>query len=387
MFRSRPLPFALLSAVFAASSISASFAAADDKAWSLVAPHTKPPAEFAGDLGTYRSPLERDDGTRVTTAAEWPARRAEIEAKWWKMMGGKPAPVEKPKVVIVDSKSRERITQRHVHVEVGPDGRLADGILLIPEGDGPFPAVIVPFYEPQSSTGEGKPDTIGAIDFGIQLTRRGFVTLSIATPGTLESKADVRELLNDIGDRLKLQPLGYLAAVASNCRRALAQMPYVDPKRIGIVGHSYGGKWSMFGSCLDQEFACACWCDPGIVFDETNGSVNYWEPWYLGWAEGPKRPRGIPSAEKPRTGLYKTLYENNSREMLELHSLMAGRPVLDSGGSEDPPRNWRALNHLIAVNKLLGKENLVAMTNRPMHRPTPEAAAVIYAFFEHHLKK
>lgn len=387
MSHSRRVRFALLFVALAASSLFASPAAADDKAWSLVAPHTKPPAEFAGDFGTYRSPLERDDGTRVTTAAEWPARRAEIEAKWWKMIGGKPAPVEKPKVVIIDTKRRENFTRQHVHVEVGPDGRMADGILLTPDGTGPFPAVVVPFYEPRSSVGEGKPDTIGAIDFGIQLTRRGFVTLSIATPGTLESKADVRELLIAIGDKLKLQPLGYLASVASNCRRALAQMPNVDPKRIGIVGHSYGGKWSMFGSCLDEEFACACWCDPGIVFDETNGNVNYWEPWYLGWAEGAKRPSGIPNAGKPRTGLYKTLYENNSREMLELHALMAGRPVLDSGGSEDPPRNWRALNHLIAVNKLLGHDNMVAMTNRPMHRPTPEAAAVIYAFFEHHLKK
>jgi len=385
MSRSASASLTILAATLLFSSTTAS---ADDKAWSLVAPHCKPPQEFAGDFGTYRSPLERDDGTRVATAAEWPARRAEIEAKWWKMMGGKPAPIEKPKVVVIDTNRRENFTQQHVHVEVGPDGRLADGILLVPDGAGPFPAVVVPFYEPQSSTGEGKPDTLGAIDFGVQLTRRGFVTLSIATPGTLEEpQADVRKLLIDIGDRLKLQPLGYLASVASNCRRALAQMPNVDPKRIGIVGHSYGGKWSMFGSCLDQEFACACWCDPGIVFDETNGSVNYWEPWYLGWAEGPKRPRGIPNAERPRTGLYKTLYENNSREMLELHALMAGRPMLDSGGSEDPPRNWRALNHLIGVNKLLGKENMAAMTNRPMHRPTPEAAAVIYAFFEHHLKK
>jgi len=379
----------ILLATLLVASLAASFThAADEKAWSLVAPHCKPPQEYAGDFGTYRSPLERDDGTRVATAAEWPARRAEIEAKWWKLMGGKPKLIEKPKVEYLDKTRRENFTQQHVHVEVGPDGRMADGYLLTPDGPGPFPAVFIPFYEPQSSIGLGKPDTLGAIDFGVQLTRRGFVTLSIATPGTLEEPAaDVRKLLVDIGDKLKLQPLGYLASVASNCHTALAQLPNVDPKRIGGVGHSYGGKWTMFGSCLDERFACAVWVDPGIVFDETNGSVNYWEPWYLGWDGGPQRPRGIPTPEKPRTGLYKTLYENNSREMLELHALMAGRPMLDSGGSEDPPRNWRALNHLIAVNKLLGKENMAAMTNRPMHRPTPEAAAVIYAFFEHHLKK
>src|SRR5262249_33825980 len=138
-------------------------------------------------------------------------------------------------------------------------------------------------------------------------------------------------------------------------------------------------------SCLDERFAAACWCDPGIVFDETNSNVNYWEPWYLGWEEGKTRPRGIPNDERPRTGPYKTIYEHNSREMVELHALAAPRPILVSGGSEDQPKHWRAFNHLIAVNKLLGYENRALMTNRPMHRPTPEAAAVIYAFFEHFL--
>ena len=49
---------------------------------------------------------------------------------------------------------------------------------------------------------------------------------------------------------------------------------------------------------------------------------------------------------------------------------MAPRPFLVSGGSEDPPERWRALNHAVAVNKLLGYEDRVAMTNRPGHDPT-----------------
>ena len=57
-----------------------------------------------------------------------------------------------------------------------------------------------------------------------------------------------------------------------------------------------------------------------------------------------------------------------------------------SGGSEDRPHHWRAVNHLIAVNKLLGQENRVLMTNRAGHTPTPEAAAVIDAFFINFLK-
>jgi hypothetical protein len=65
---------------------------------------------------------------------------------------------------------------------------------------------------------------------------------------------------------------------------------------------------------------------------------------------------------------------------------MAPRPFLVSGGSEDPPSRWIALNHSIAVNRLLGCTNRVAMTNRPAHDPTEESNAAIWAFFEHFLR-
>ena len=65
---------------------------------------------------------------------------------------------------------------------------------------------------------------------------------------------------------------------------------------------------------------------------------------------------------------------------------MAPRPFLVSGGSEDPPERWRALNHAVAVNKLLGHEDRVAMTNRPGHDPTEESNEQVYRFLEHVLK-
>jgi hypothetical protein len=74
------------------------------------------------------------------------------------------------------------------------------------------------------------------------------------------------------------------------------------------------------------------------------------------------------------------------RDLHELHALMAPRPFLVSGGSEDQPERWKALNHAIAVNRLLGHEHRVAMTNRKGHDPTEESNVQIYVFFEHFLK-
>jgi hypothetical protein len=58
-----------------------------------------------------------------------------------------------------------------------------------------------------------------------------------------------------------------------------------------------------------------------------------------------------------------------------------------SGGSEDPPERWKALNHAVAVNKLLGATHRVAMTNRKGHTPDAESNEVLYQFFEYALKK
>jgi dienelactone hydrolase len=335
-----------------------------------LAPHFRPPAEFMGASDGRKSPLLRADGSRITNPADWHKRRAEIRQRWFELMGPWPELLAAPKLKRMSVESRDNFQQHTVELELAP-GLVARALLLIPNGGGRLPAVVVPFYEPETSVGlAGKP----LRDFGYQLARRGFVTLCIGAPG-----GDAR--LPAIG-AAKCQPLSFLAYMAANCHTALTQMSEVDPTRIGIVGHSYGGKWAMFASCLYDKFACAVWSDPGIVFDETRGSINYQEPWYLGLDATLKRSPGLVSAKSPRTGAYKTMMERG-HDLHELHVLMAPRPFLVSGGSEDRPERWKSLHHAIEVNRLLGYTDRVGMTNRPAHDPTVESNEVIYRFFEH----
>lgn len=330
-------------------------------------PYFRPPAQYAGDLGRYRSPLQFEDGRKVKDAADWRRRRAEILKIWHGEMGEWPPLIARPKVVELAVTRRDGITQRKIRLEVAP-GRHHEAYLLLPEGKGPFPAALVVYYDPETGVGMGKE----LRDFGYQLARRGFVTLSLGSPYESNYPA---------AGGPTLQPLSFLAYMAANGYTALAALPEVDAKRIGMVGHSYGGKWAMFASCLDERFACAAWSDGGIVFDESRANVNYWEPWYLGFDPGHRRERGIPNEKNPRTGAYKRLIEAG-RDLHELHALMAPRPFLVSGGSEDPPSRWQALNHTVAVNELLGFRYRVALTSRPKHDPTPESNEQIYRFFE-----
>ena len=223
-------------------------------------------------------------------------------------------------------------------------------------------------------TGAGLAGKGKRLDFALQLTRRGFVTLSIGWPRQIAGKG-----------KALLQPLSYLAYVGANCCNALGRLGEVDAARIGVTGHSFGGKWAMFAACLYEKFACAAWSDPGIVFDEQRPNVNYWEKWYLGAEAARQRKPGVPSKANPRTGAYARLVEKG-RDLHELHALMAPRPLLVSGGSEDPPERWRALNHAVAVNKLLGATSRVGMTNRKGHSPTAKSNEVLFLFFEHFLK-
>jgi len=381
--------------------------------WMLPSPEARPrkppeelaelfasPEKYRSDFGNFRSPLLFADGAPVRTPADWQRRRAEILSTWHKLMGPWPPLIEKPRVETISTTRRENVTQHQLRVEIALGGEMVDALLLVPDAKVPgqkHPAALVVYYDAETGAGLGEP----LRDYGWQLARRGFVALSLGKPNariTLENpptKARGEPYLGPVGRPVRVQPLSALAYAAANAHTVLAQRPDVYPDRIGIVGHSFGGKWAMMASCLYDKFACAVWSDPGIVFDERDrrkqnpqGSVNYWDVWYLGFELGgvadPKNTGGfrkLPSEGQPRTGAYKALVEGG-HDLVELHALMAPRPFLVSGGTADLPERWPALNHAIAVNRLLGCDSRVAMSTRDGHSPTKEANEQVYRFFE-----
>ncbi|WP_246254743.1 dienelactone hydrolase family protein [Alienimonas chondri] len=359
-----------------------------------------PPPRFVGDDGDYRSPLLFNDGRPVKTPAEWTKRRQEILQDWRRLLGPWPPVIERPRVETLRTTQQDGYVQHTIRFDLAP-GHTTEGYLLIPPGEGRRPAALVVFYEPETAIGEGTPHR----DFARQLARRGFVTLSVGKQPSLYYPSR---------DDAQLQPLSALAYGAANAYHVLASRLEVDADRVAVVGHSYGGKWAMFAACLYEKFACGVWSDPGIVFDESFSDVNYWEPWYLGyeptppsaessdesaddldddvppshrrWGAGRARAAsGVPTPENPAFGLYPKLMRQG-RNLHELHALMAPRPFLVSGGAVDPPRRWQALNRSVAVNRLLGHENRVAMTNRESHAPDDTSNAQIAAFLERFLR-
>jgi pimeloyl-ACP methyl ester carboxylesterase len=349
--------------------------------WKRIGPLFRAPAEYRVDARQSSPVFRFDDGRRVKSAPDWRSRRAELLRFWHGLLGVWPPLLTNPKIVYLEQEHLEGFTRRKVQLEIAP-GRETTAYLLVPDGGGRRGAALDVFYYPEDGAGLNR-ERRQQNDFGYQLARRGIVSLCIGQQPGLEGSP----IYFPSFQRAQLQPLSYLAYVAANCCNLLAKLPGVDSKRIGVVGHSYGGKWALFAGALYDRFACVAVSDPGIVFDETRPNVNYWEPWYLGYEAGaPPRARGIPNETNPRTGPYRTLVEAG-RDLDLLHALLAPRPFLVAGGSEDPPARWKSLAPLIGVNSLLGYEERVGMANRAGHDITPQASSQICDTLEYFLSR
>ena len=346
--------------------------------WQEIATYFTPPDQYKNEFGEYPSPLVFYNGDSVKTISDWSMRRKEIRDNWMHMMGEWPPLITDNTLEYLDSVPKDGYIEYKVRFDWLPSGKTT-GYLLKPERKGEKPAVITVFYEPETAAGiGGGPNR----DFARQLVRRGFVALSIGTREGLRDTSFVH-FYPDYKQN-KIEPLSLLAYASANAWHALSKEADVDATRIGITGHSYGGKWAMLASCLFDQFACAVWSDPGIVFDDSRPNVNYWEPYYLGYHSPPWRERSVISPENPAKGLYVKL-RNEGYDLHELHALMAPRPFLVSAGSEDPVERWIPLNHSIAVNQLLGYKDRVAMSNREDHSPDDDSNEIIGAFFAYYL--
>jgi len=376
--------------IFAAAfgpSVSVSAADSAEEAWKIISPYFDPPDEYKNDMGSHKPVLKFYDGTPVRTKADWEKRRKEILKKWHEMMGQWPPLIEKPKIEYIEKEKKDSYTQHAIKLEVAPGWDPWKSYLLIPDGKGPFPAVLTTYYQPEAAVGKRGPfGGRKTCDFARRLAKHGFVALSIGRLYDHVHRARKRKMppykpgddsFYPDHENIQLQPSSFHAYVAANCYNALAHLTEVDPKRVGIVGHSYGGKWAMFGACLCDKFACGVFSDPGItIFNPRHSGANYERNWYLG-----SRIKGGKSA-------YSQIKDGN-HDLHELLALMAPRPFLVSGCQNvtDKPVRWKALNHIRAVNGLLGYKNRVAMSNnRPAHRLTKDALEVLYAFFEYYLK-
>lgn len=133
--------------------------------------------------------------------------------------------------------------------------------LFIPEGIGPFPAVIFMI----GHWPKGKIDTEGPQAVGHTLAANGYVCLSIDPWGSGE-RTTIHGIFEDHGDAnnlgSSLMNIGESIMgieISDNIRGVdlLCSLPYVDSKKIGATGASGGGNQTMWLSAMDERIKAA----------------------------------------------------------------------------------------------------------------------------------
>jgi len=183
-------------------------------------------------------------------------------------------------LLLVDSLAPQLTSQ----VAPGPDtiavrsGTLTlRGLLWRPAGGGPFPAIL--FNHGSYGVGDTLEPAQPAV-LGTVFAKHGYVFLFLCRRGvglsTNQGAAEgdlMAQALADHGEggrnRVQLQLLQTEALTEASAGLAvLRALPSVNPRQIGIVGHSFGGSLTVFLAAHDTTFRAA------VVF---SGSARSWK--------------------------------------------------------------------------------------------------------------
>ena len=137
-----------------------------------------------------------------------------------------------------------------------------DGTLLVPEGNGPFPAVIILGGSgPWDRNGDEDAGRVEALEeagqpvFAVNSTYRD-IAEALSREGIVTLRYDKRGIGNSTGDG------GDFPEPSLRDLRAAVEFlrgdPAVDPNRMALVGHSLGGLWALMEAAQDPDIAAIC---------------------------------------------------------------------------------------------------------------------------------
>lgn len=194
---------------------------------------------------------------RAASVEEWARQVPGILARMEEAMGrfpGDSAPRPAPRHSVVSEERADGYLRRKIrYVIPGDDGRGGDDVvpawLLLPDSPGPGPAMLC--LHQTTPIGKDEPAGLGGLPdlhYAHELALRGHVCLVPDYPRFGEYRW--AEGLDETG-----YASGSMKAVWNNVRGVdlLCALPQVDPRRIGVIGHSLGGHNAIFTAAFDPR--------------------------------------------------------------------------------------------------------------------------------------
>ncbi|MBQ7651086.1 MAG: alpha/beta hydrolase [Victivallales bacterium] len=302
---------------------------------------------------------------------------AELREKWENVIG-KPMRPFTHSVSVIAQFDRKKFTGKLFRQANGP-GSFQRVLVLYPKKQAPAPAVIIPFYQPETMSQINlatMEDNIvpkdASVAFGRLLVERGFVAVMSETYHItyIERPRDVHDLQDfsrwkRAAEKLRIEEpqcsgVGKLFADTRLLVDLASADPAVDKERIGIIGHSLGGKISFYTGCLDARIKAIVASDFGIGWGQTNWS----DTWYWG--------RRLP------------FLRASNMEHSQLLAIAAPKPFLLLAGLYD---NAGANAFFASARPYYGDAfgNLQLINHATGHRPPMEATVAACDFLQKHL--
>jgi hypothetical protein len=292
-------------------------------------------------------PLTFLDGHKVTTAAQWPARREEISKLQQKYVWGTFPP--KPKIShvnVLDEKHSDGYLVRNVSLVFGPGDKGTMRVrVYIPDGKGPFPVMISTSLQGWASS----------------LIRRGYIAAGYAGNDGMDDAAALAPLYPDYDFAL----LPRRAWAASLVIDYLDTLPQVDAKHIAINGYSRDGKTVTIAAAMDTRIAAVVAGSTGV------GGVLPWRATgERGFGEGiESTTRSFPTWFAPQLRFFTGREDRLPVDGNSLAAMIAPRSILMIfGHSDQVSSSWgneQTYYTALKVFKLLGVPDHIATLRVP----------------------
>lgn len=278
-----------------------------------------------------------------------------------------------PEVKLVKSYSFENFDAELLVQANGP-GTTQRVLKVFPKKyDGRLPAVVVPFYFPEGmlafelESQEPLPKYAG-IEMMVHLAERGFACISadsyhLTYLGGDKDRGDFTRW-KDAGEAISKDwpqwcGMGKLVADTRLLIDLLEEDPRIDIGRIGIAGHSLGGKMAFCTGCIDPRIKVILASDFGFLWEQTN--------WEKSWYWGDKLE----------------LLKQNGISNTDLLSYSKGKPFFLIAGDADTDESYEAMKQ--AKGYRCHPERLGFLNHATGHRPTQDALEKGYEFLEKYL--
>jgi dienelactone hydrolase len=274
-------------------------------------------------------------------------------------------------VKIISEERLEKFTRIKLTYAAEKDDRVPAWLLIPHERRGKLPAVLC--LHQTIAIGKDEPVGLGPNEnkrYAKHLAERGYVTLAPDYPSFGEYKYDFK--------KSKFQS-GSMKAIWNNMRAIdlLQSREEVDPKRIGVIGHSLGGHNAMFTAAFDDRIAAVV----------SNCAFTSFPKYYGGKLKGWTSDRYMP--------LIATKYDLDPKKVpfdfTDVVISFAPRPFLASAPQHDDNFEVSGVRDVIAAakpvyEKLGAGEKLQANYPDCAHDFPPEVRKVAYEFLDKWLK-